>query len=175
MFRLNDRFDSQHLLASRREAATYIRDNYIVNGELQGVQDYNRAAWELQNFFEELGYLVHIGALRVELAYNSFGQPLQANWALYEAAIYKSRAEANEPDLYEYWEQLNRLLVERSLQKGLKEKFTAQELRRFVELECFVGEEPPTKSLLRRIGAVRKVLVDNFREHLPLRRPVGRR
>jgi hypothetical protein len=145
ILRLDERFTSHHLLASRRTAAKHIRECFVVNAQLLDVREDNRAAWEVQNFFEGLAYLVNLGAVRLELAWNTFGQYSQAYWTLYKPVIEKNRVEMGEPHLYKEWEQLCCLMVDFSRQQGAKEDFTKAELLRFVEMECFVGEEPPTQ------------------------------
>jgi hypothetical protein len=148
LLRLDDRFSSPDMLASRRSAAKYIKDNFIVDDDLREVQHYNRAAWDVLNFFEQVGYLTQLGVLSLESVWNQFGMFSRGYWELYQPAIQKERVESKDPRLYEHWEQLVHLLVDfsRRLDGDSGEaSFTNEAQRHFVEEECFVGEEPSSK------------------------------
>jgi hypothetical protein len=140
-------FEGEHMLAIRRRAAKYIKDTFFVDGSLREVHTVNRDLWEVLNFYEDLGYFVTIGAVRPYTAWRSFGMGSFAYWALSRPAMVKERERTKEPNLYGDWERLMERLFELSRRSGeeFKGEFTEEELREFIEEECFAGEEPPTK------------------------------
>ena len=91
LLRLEDRYISPQMLASRRRAASYIKDNFIVDGSLLEVDRLNCNVWDVLNFFEDLGYFVTIGAVGSYTMWRSFGQRSFAYWALSNSAIAKER------------------------------------------------------------------------------------
>jgi hypothetical protein len=147
LLRLEDRFTSPRMLASRKRAARYIKDHFIVDGSLREVDRLNRDVWEVLNFYEDLGYFVTIGAVRPCTAWRSVGLGSFAYWALSKPAIVKERERTKEPNLYQDWERLMDRLFELSRRSGeeFQGEFTEEELREFIEEECFAGEEPPTR------------------------------
>ncbi len=147
LLRLEDRFLSPHMLAPRRRAAKYIKNTFIVDGSLLEVDRLNRDGWDVLNFFEDLGYFVKTGAVGPHTMWRTFGQRAFAYWALSEPAIAKERERLKEPKLFEDWELLMNQLFELSRRSGdeFKGEFTEEELREFIEEECFAGEEPPSK------------------------------
>ncbi len=147
LLRLVDRFDSPQMLADRRKAASYIKDNFIVDGSLLEVERLNRDVWNVLNFYEDLGYFVTIGAVRPYMMWRTFGFRSFAYWALSKTAIAKERERRKEPKLYEEWERLMNQLLELSRRSGdeFQGEYTEEELREFIEEECFAGKEPPLK------------------------------
>ena len=147
LLRLEDRFDSDQMQAIRRRAARYIKDNFFSDGSLLEVRTVNRDVWEVFNFYEDLGYFVTIGAVRPYTAWRSFGMGAFAHWALGKPTIAKERERIKEPNLYQDWERLMEELYELSRRSGeeFHGEFTEEELREYIEEECFVGEEPPKK------------------------------
>ncbi len=147
LLRLEDRFDGEHMLAVRRRAARYIRDTFFSDGSLLEVPTVNRDVWEVFGFYEDLGYFVTIGAVRLYTAWRSFGMGTFAYWALGKPAVVKEREKYKEPNLYQDWERLVEQLYELSRRSGeeFHGEFTEEELREYIEDECYAGEEPPTK------------------------------
>jgi len=147
LLRLEDRFDGQHMLATRRRAAKYIKDNFIVDGSLLEVDHLNRDVWDVLNFFEDLGYFVKIGAVGPHTMWRTFGARSFAYWALSKPAIAKERERMKEPKLYEDWERLMDRMFELSRRSGeeFEGEYTEEELREIIEEECFAGGERPTR------------------------------
>ena len=147
LLRLEDRFDGPQMLAIRRRAARYFKDNFIADGSLLEVDRLNRAVLEVFNFYEDLGYFVTIGAVSPYTAWRSFGLGCFAHWALGKAAVAKERERTKEPNLYQDWERLMEQMFELSRRSGeeFHGEFTEEQLIEFIEEECYAGEEPPTK------------------------------
>jgi hypothetical protein len=114
--------------------------------DLLEVGHMNPAAEDVLNFFEELGHLTRLGAVRAESAKHRFGWGIKSYWALYESAIERLREESKEPELWVDLERLRHLIVGLSGQRGTKaEDPTKAELRTFVEYEAAAGKEHPTQ------------------------------
>jgi hypothetical protein len=147
LIRLEDRFDSPRMLATRKRAAEYIKDTFFLDGSLREVHTLNRDAWDVLNFFEDLGYFVKIGAVRPFTIWRTFGWWSFAYWALGKPAIANERRRTKEPKLYEGWEHLMDKLFEISHRSGeeFEGEFTEEQLREIIEEECFAGEAPPSK------------------------------
>jgi hypothetical protein len=58
------------------------------------------AAFDVANFFEQLGYLQRLGALQTELIWHIFGRITQVYWAVYRSAIRKMREEQKDHGIY---------------------------------------------------------------------------
>jgi hypothetical protein len=147
LLRLEDRYDGEHMQTIRRRAARYIRDTFFSDGSLLEVNTVNRDVLEVFNFYEDLGYFVTIGAVSPYTAWRSFGLGCFAHWALGKAAVAKERERMKEPNFYQDWERLMEQLYELSRRSGeeFHGEFTEEQLMEYIEEECFVGEEPPTK------------------------------
>jgi hypothetical protein len=90
LFRMVDRFESPHFLSRRRIATRHIADSALVEDEVE-VKRFNRAAFDVANFFEQLGYLQRLRALQTESVWHTFGRITQVYWAVYGSAIRKMR------------------------------------------------------------------------------------
>jgi len=143
LFRMADRYDSEHFMSSRRSAAKHAIDNFLVDEEIVEVQSLNHAAFEVANFFDQVGYLQRLGALQAESVWNTFGIIARVYWELYGAAIQKIREARKDPTIYENFERLNRLVADLYSEQGI-EPLTPTEVRRIVEYEAIIGEEPTT-------------------------------
>ena len=141
--RMIDRFESPHFYSRRRSAAKHVLDNFFRDDGTVEVEHFNRAAHDVANFFEGIGYLQRRGALEAESVWHTFGIMTQAYWTLYEPAIRKMREEQKDPAIYEEFERLNQLMAELDSERG-SEPPTQELLRRMVEDEAALGEEPPT-------------------------------
>ena len=141
--RLGDRFEGPDFLSRRRAAAKYLIDNVFVDDEMGEVERLNRAAYDVLNFFEELGYLQRLGALQAESVWHAFGAMAQAYWLLCKPAIEKRREERGDPTMYEDFERLNHLGAELDREQGI-EPHTQGWLRRLMTDEAVIGEEHPT-------------------------------
>ena len=141
--RMQDRFDSPHFYSRRTSAAKHVLDNFFRDDGTVEVERFNRAAYDVANFFEGLGYVQRRGALEAESVWHTFGIMTQAYWTLYEPAIRKMREEQKDPAIYEEFERLNQLMADLDSERG-SEPPTQELLRRMVEDEAALGEEPPT-------------------------------
>jgi len=54
--RLADRFESPHFLGRRRSAAEHAMDTFFAEDGTVEAGGFNRAAYDVANFFEEVGY-----------------------------------------------------------------------------------------------------------------------
>src|SRR5215217_6258759 len=98
--RLEDRFQSPRLLASRRTAARhaietfFAEDGAIVAGAL------DRASYDVANFFENVGYLQRRGVLHTESVWHTFGIAARVYWAVYGPTVRQMRQDQEDPTLY---------------------------------------------------------------------------
>ncbi len=141
--RLEDRFESPHFLSRRRAAAKYLIDNVFVDDDMVEVERLPRAAYDVLNFFEELGYLQRLGALQAESVWHTFGVMAQAYWLLCKPAIEKRREERGDPAMYEDVERLNRVGADLDREQGIA-AHSQEWLRRLMTDEAVIGEEPLT-------------------------------
>jgi len=142
LFRMADRYDSPHFMSKRRRAAKHAIDNFFVDDKVE-VESLNHAAFDVANFFDQVGYLQRLGALQAESVWNTFGIIARVYWTLYEAAIQRVREERQDPTFYENFERLNRLVADLYSERGI-EPLTRGEVRRIVEDEAAIGQEPST-------------------------------
>ena len=138
--RLEDRFHSPGFLASRRGAARHAASAlFSQDGTVQaGVFD--RASYDVANFFEGVGYLHRRGVLRAESVWHVFGMPARVYWAAYGPTVYEMRREQDDPTFYEDFERLERLVADLGSERGVP-PLTREQLRRIMEDETVVGEE----------------------------------
>src|SRR5919199_4649803 len=115
--RMADRCDSPHFLSRRRIAARHIADSALVEDAVE-VERFNRAAFDVANFFEQLGYLQRLGALQTESVWHTFGRITQVYWAVYGSAIRKMREEQKDHDIYADFERLDLLVTELDHERG---------------------------------------------------------
>jgi hypothetical protein len=104
------------------------------------VERFNRAAFDVANFFEQLGYLQRLGTLQTESVWHTCGRITQVYWTVYGSAIRKMREEQKDHGIYEDFERLERLITDLDHERGI-EPFTRAELRRVMEDEAVLGEE----------------------------------
>jgi hypothetical protein len=141
--RLEDRFQSPRFSSSRKNAAKHVLDNFFADNDTVEEPRLNRATLEVANFFEGVGYFQSRGALQGESVLHSFGQMAQVYWSVLEPAIQKMREENEDPDIYEDFERLIRLVDDLNSERGFKSP-TQEQLRQIMEYEAVMGEEPPT-------------------------------
>ena len=143
LFRMVDRFESPHFVSRRRSAARHIVDGSasVADDEVVEVERFDRAAFDVANFFEQLGYLQRLGALQSESVWHTFGRITQVYWSVYGSAIGKMREEQKDHAIYEEFERLERSITDLDRERGI-EHFTRAELRRVMEDEAVLGEEP---------------------------------
>jgi hypothetical protein len=141
--RMRDRFESPHFRSRRCTAAKHLLDNAFVAADIVEVEHLNKAAYDVLDFFEEVGYLHRIEALLAESVQNSFGWHAQAYWFLCKPSIEKVRKEYKNPDIYEELEGLSRLLTDVDRERGI-ELPTPGQLHEIMEYEVLVGEESRT-------------------------------
>jgi hypothetical protein len=155
LMRLEDRFGGPRLLDSRRRAAKHVMDNFFVGDDdilaIEEQRQVSRAAFDVFNFFEQMGYLTRIGALEAESVERLFGWWIRCYWALYSPAIERIRRERGAPEGLRDFELLNRSVLEVARQRGANPgtitsgAITRADLRMFVEFEAAAGEELPAK------------------------------
>jgi hypothetical protein len=155
LMRLEDIFSGPRFLESRRRAAKHVIDNFFISDddilEIEEHRHLSPAAFEIFNFFEQMGYLTRIGALEEESVDHFFGWWIRMYWALYSRVIERSRQEFGEPEILNDFELLNRLVLDVARQRGANPgiittgAITKADLRMFVEFEAVAGEERPTK------------------------------
>jgi hypothetical protein len=149
LLRLEDRYDGPQMQAIRRRAARYIKDNlFSANGSLPEMRDLDDLdVRNVLDFYKDLGYFARVGAVTPETVLRTFGIGSFAYWALSKSAIAKEREKWKEPKLYEEWEWLMERLYELAHRSGeeFEGELTKAQLREFVEVENFVGQEPLSK------------------------------
>jgi hypothetical protein len=101
---------------------------------------YGRSLRCVANFFEAVGYFHRRGVLEDESVWHTFGLAARVYWAAYGASVLKMREEENEPTVYEDFERLDRLVAERSSERGMPPP-TREQLRRIIEDETVIGQE----------------------------------
>jgi hypothetical protein len=118
--RMRDRFESPHFRSRRKGAAKHLLDNAFANDGNVEVESLNKAAYDVLDFFEEVGYLHRIEALQAESVRSSFGWYAQAYWFLCKPSVEKMREEYKNPDIYEELEGLSRLLMDVDKDRGIE-------------------------------------------------------
>jgi hypothetical protein len=139
--RLEDRFQSPGFLGWRRSAARHVVGAFFAEDGTIEAGVFDRASYDVANFFEEVGYLHRRGVLRAESAWHTFGLPARVYWAAYGPTVYKMRQEQEDPTVYEDFERLERLVADFSSERGMPPP-TREQLRRIMEDETVIGEEP---------------------------------
>jgi hypothetical protein len=139
--RLEDRFQSPRLLARRRGAARHAIDAFFAEDGTVEAGNFDRASYEVANFFEEVGYLQRSGVLRAESVWHTFGMAARVYWAAYGPTVREMRDEQNDPTFYEDFERLDRLVADFSGERGMPPP-TREQMRRILEDETVIGQEP---------------------------------
>jgi hypothetical protein len=155
MHRMEERFDSARFQSYRLRSMTYVRENYLVDGddeEILEAQDLDLATEQVFEFFDDLGYLCRVGVLPVERVLSRYSGLMTA-WEFWEPAVKKRREEEGDPRWFEDYEYLYRQSVEAVRQSGgMVDRLTREELREFVEANIqyietgqkpAMGEEEP--------------------------------
>ena len=154
LIRLEDIFGGPRLLESRRRVAKHVIDNFFVRDDILEIEEFgqvSRPAFDIFNFFEQMGHLTRIGAVEAESVDHLFGWWIRCYWALYSPAILKSRQEMGEPEGLKDFELLNQTVLDVARQRGANPgtnttgDITKADLRMFVEYEAAAGEERPPK------------------------------
>jgi hypothetical protein len=117
--RLEDRFQSPHFLARRRSAARHVVDALFAESDAVEARVFDRASYDVANFFENVGYLQRSGVLRAESVWHTFGMAARVYWAAYVPTARKMREEQNDPTVYEDFERLDRLVTDMSGERGM--------------------------------------------------------
>jgi hypothetical protein len=148
---MQGRYDSQLFISRRSAVATYYLDNAYVGDDMVGVERLNEDAIDVCDFFEGLGYLQGIDVLSVKSVWNVFGSDLQVHWALCKPAIEKVREAWQDPNLYEEFERLSRLMADMDRERGSLDlapevvRLTPEVVRQSLEQEVARGHEPPPR------------------------------
>jgi hypothetical protein len=140
LFRYSDRFESQLFLSRRRAAAKFLLDNVFVGDDMVEVEHLNRAAWDVCQFFNELGQLQRVEAIPVEAVWNAFGSVIRAYWPLCKPAIETLHKEWKTQTPYEGFEHLISVVAELEREKGI-EPPTREYLHEVMEREAVQGED----------------------------------
>jgi hypothetical protein len=141
--RLEDRFQSPHFSARRRSAARHVVDALFAESGAVEAGVFDRASYDVANFFENVGYLQRSGVLQAESAWHTFGMAARVYWAAYAPTARKMREEQNDPTVYEDFERLDRLVTDMSGERGMPPP-TRKQLRRIMQDETVVGQEGPS-------------------------------
>ena len=80
--------------------------------------------------------------MRDETVYHSFGIMARTYWTLYGNAINELREEHGDPEIYEDFERLDRLLADLERERGIEPLTQARGLR-IMKDEAIIGEAPP--------------------------------
>jgi hypothetical protein len=139
--RLEERFQSPRFLARRRTAARHAIIAFFAEDGTIEAGAFDRASYDVANFFENVGYLQRRGVLRAESVWHTFGMAARVYWAVYGPTLRQMRQEQEDPTFYEDFERLEQLIANLSGQRGTP-PLTREQLRRIVEEETIVGEEP---------------------------------
>jgi hypothetical protein len=139
--RLEDRFQSPRFLERRRDAAGHAMGAFFAEDGTIQAGAFDRASYDVANFFETVGYLQRSGVLRAESAWHTFGMAARVYWALYWPTIRKTRQEQEDPTFYEDFENLDRLVADLGGERGMP-PLTRDQVRRIVEDEAAVGRKP---------------------------------
>ena len=139
--RLEDRFQSPRFLARRRTAARHAMDTFFAQDGTIEAEAFDRASYDVANFFENVGYLQRRGVLRTESVWHTFGMATRVYWAVYGPTVREMRQDQEDPTLYEDFERLERLIADLSGERGMPPP-TREQLRRILQEETIVGEEP---------------------------------
>jgi len=139
--RLEDRFHSPRSLGRRRSAARHAAGALFAEDGTVEAGVFDRASYDVANFFEEVGYLNRRGVLQAESAWHAFGLPARVYWAVYGPTVYKMREEQDDPTFYEDFERLERLVADLGGERDVP-PLTQEDLRRIMQDETAAGEEP---------------------------------
>ncbi len=139
--RLEDRFQSPRFLSRRRGAARHAMDTFFAEDGTIEAGVFDRASYDVANFFENVGYLQRSGVLRPESVWHTFGMAARVYWAVYGPTVREMRQEQEDPTFYEDFERLERLVSDMSGERGMPPP-TRDQLRRVVEDETVIGQEP---------------------------------
>jgi hypothetical protein len=139
--RLEDRFQSPRFLSRRRTAARHAMDTFFGEDGTIEAGVFDRASYDVANFFENVGYLQRSGVLRAESVWHTFGMAARVYWALYGPTVRQMRQEQEDPTFYEDFERLDRLVADISGERGMPPP-TRDRLRRVVQDETVIGQEP---------------------------------
>jgi hypothetical protein len=143
--RLEDRFQSPRFLSRRRTAARHATDTFFGEDGTIEAGVFDRASYDVANFFENVGYLQRSGVLRSESVWHTFGMAARVYWALYGPTVRQMRQEQEDPTFYEDFERLDQLVADISGERGMPPS-TRDRLRRVVQDETVIGQEPSPAS-----------------------------
>jgi hypothetical protein len=153
--RIEDIFGGPRLLDTRRKAAKHVIDNFFVSDdnilEIEELRHVSRAAFDISNFFEQMGYLTRIGVVEAESVDHHFGWWIRCYWALYSRAIEKTRQEMGAPEGLDDFGRVNGSVLDVARQRGANPGtittgvITKADLRMFVEYEATASKKRPTK------------------------------
>ena len=139
--RLEDRFQSPRFLSRRRTAARHAMDTFFGEDGTIEAGVFDRASYDVANFFENVGYLQRSGVLRPESVWHTFGMAARVYWALYGPTVRQMRQEQEDPTFYEDFERLDQLVADIIGERGMPPS-TRDRLRRVVQDETVIGQEP---------------------------------
>jgi hypothetical protein len=139
--RLEDRFQSPRFLVRRRSAARHAMNAFFAEDGTIEAGTFDRAYYDVANFFENVGYLRRRGVLLTESVWHTFGMATRVYWAVYGPTVREMRQEQEDPTFYEDFERLERLIADLSSERDIPPP-TREQLLRILQEETFAGEEP---------------------------------
>ena len=140
--RLAARTDTPQFRSKIRASAKYLLDNAFVDDDVVALERLNSATWEVWNIFEEVGEMLRLGVLRAVPVENRVGVWPQTYWFVCKPSIEKLREEWQDPNLYEEFEYLCRVMDEMGRRRGVPPARVF--VRKVLESDATIDEEPPT-------------------------------
>jgi len=116
-------------------------DTFFAQDGTIEAEAFDRASYDVANFFENVGYLQRRGVLHTESVWHTFGIAARVYWAVYGPTVRQMRQDQEDPTFYEDFERLERLIADLSSERDMPPP-TREQLRRIVQEETIVGEEP---------------------------------
>jgi hypothetical protein len=142
MSKLREQWTSRLYQDYRRRSMQYVKENFLVNDELQETQYVDGATRELLDFFDEIGYLTRTGVLPIERVIDTHGESIWLGWALWEPAVKKLREEWADPSRYTNFEYLHHQGLDLDRNRGgTGAPPTKEQLRHWVDEGRQVTEE----------------------------------
>jgi hypothetical protein len=136
--RMEALFESPGFLERRSAAGHVVKGFFAEDGTVEA-GTFDRASYDVANFFEEVGYLHRSRVLREESVWHTFGMAARVYWYAYEPTIRKMRREENDPTFYEDFEQLVRVVDDFGGKRGTPPP-APEQLRRILQDETAIGQ-----------------------------------
>jgi hypothetical protein len=125
---LDERWNSQEMCKSRKEACTTYLDGKFKISRMQG---------DVLTFFEDIGIYLERGVFDIESIWDKYGYYIEHYWAIYRPHIDEFRAETKDNTWYEKFEYLKNKMEEHSRKRGVAITVKTQdEIKKFMTGEC---------------------------------------